>query len=292
MLNQLTRPKTYSLDENECTLLKEVCSIPQEESIPTQETIVNMSAPVAASILNLMPTLCNEIRSLNNDTVSPGLLILKNLPSVADPRLLICTVGSLLGEVAKFSGEGDYVIEIRERETKAGQRPSFSNAREFFLHTDLSYVNDPPRFLLMHSIFNDPNSGGFSIFCDIEEALQNLSSNAVAELQKDQFEFPAPPHYRGTSYVRYPILAREEDDAFWKVRFRRDNIHVLSNNGMGALAELVHEFRKKIFEVTLLPNTMAIIDNWSFLHGRTAFTKPGSTNQFRWLNRTYANPVS
>ncbi|MGH9928035.1 MAG: TauD/TfdA family dioxygenase [Pyrinomonadaceae bacterium] len=222
-----------------------------------------------------------------DESSSPGLVVLEKLPNVSDPRRLGLLVGWLLGDVTKYDGEGECVIEIKDQGTKPGERPSFRNSREFFLHTDLSYTNDPPRFFLLHSIANDAAGGGYSEFCKISDALDRMNNLAISQLLAREFEFPAPPHYKGGGVVRLPILSRTSAENPLKIRFRRDSLRTIRRPAIDAVVNLVQALRDSMFETSLPPNSIAVIDNWFLLHGRTAFAPQPEP---RHINRIYVNP--
>ncbi|HEX5705515.1 MAG TPA: TauD/TfdA family dioxygenase [Pyrinomonadaceae bacterium] len=276
----------YTLNELERSVLADACSAFTRAK--TQDALVTATQGAAPNLAKDLPSLVQRLQGCVDESSSPGLVLLQNVPEVADPRSLGLLIGWLLGDVTKYAGEGDYVIEIRDQGTKAGERPSFKNARDFFLHTDLSYVPEPPRFFLLHSIANDTASGGISEFCRISEALDEMDNLAIKQLEKSDYEFPAPPHYKdGARVVRFPILTRETDATPLRIRFRRDNLRTVYRDGIDAVMSLVSALRTSVFEVGLPPNSVAVIDNWFLLHGRTAFA-PQTTP--RHINRIYVNP--
>lgn len=281
----------YTLTREEQNHLLEACKeVHQNAYFLNQEDLVKKSEIVSKEFGSKLIDLKQSIQNLKNPIKPIGLLIIKGLPVYTDPKTLSSILGFYLGDVVKYPGEGDYIIEIKEQETKAGERPSFKDSKEFYLHSDLSYVETPPHYFFLQSIVNDTSHGGISTFCDIKEAVSQLSNLAMLELLKNQFEFPAPKHFKGVDFVRFPILFRYANHIDYSIRFRRDNLRSLTRSGIDAIIELTKILRSTSFELPLEDNTLAIIDNWAYLHGRTAFNNSGSlpTKQ-RWLNRTYVN---
>jgi len=257
-----------------------------------QVSIVNAAVKLIPAARERIPDFYELIRRLREDHTSPGRIILQRLPKARDPKTLIALIGSLLGMPTKYDGEGDFIIEIKEQSSNLGERPSFKNAKEFYLHTDLSYAPTPPRFLLMHSIANAQGDGGASLFCGIEDTLTQLSALDIEELRKPQFIFPAPPHYAGTREVQFSILTQNATSGAWRLRFRRDNLRVLSRSGIEALTQLIRAFDKVSEQVFLPTDSLILLDNATQLHGRTAFAgtvAPSSLGQQRHLNRLYVN---
>lgn len=279
-------PITYSLSDEERNALSAACSDPRFDAAQAddQDHLVAIATEVAAT---LDGGLRAQVEPLVADPATPDLLLIHELPRVREPKRLIATVGSLFGPVVKYPGEGDYIIEIREDLSRMGSRPSFANAREFFPHTDLSYVPDPPPFFAMHSVVNDPAEGGFSEFCDVGEITASLPKAAVEELEQSQFLFPAPPHFEGATSVQFPVLMREKRSGRRLARFRRDNLRARTREGIEAVIDFVKAVESTMAEVSLTANSMAIIGNRTVLHGRTAFVSSEQVEQGRHLNRMY-----
>jgi hypothetical protein len=226
---------------------------------------------------------------------SPGVGLVRGLPRDDDPTCLGAIVGATLGPIVKYPGEGDWIIAIKEDAARQDARPSFANAREFFLHTDLSYAPTPPEYFAMQSVINNPGEGGISVFCDSASVLDALDSADIDELHKPQFIFPAPPHYEGVSSVTLPILTPRSGWTRSRVRFRRDNLRSETRPGISAVIALIQAMSRSTFEILLDSGTVALIDNHRILHGRTAFV--GSADSAikrppRHLKRMYIQPAA
>jgi L-asparagine oxygenase len=198
----------------------------------------------------------------------------------------------MLGTVVRFENEGDYLIEVKEDPTLADKsgRPGFASSGEFFLHTDLSYVESPPQFMCLHSVANDAREGGFSEFADVVDAARTLDDQTVAGLQEQQYGFPAPKHYKGGGEVLQAILSKSGRREPYEIRFRRDNLNAKTRDGICNVARLVEALSSSMTEVFLEPNSMVIVDNRRVLHGRTAFVS-GLAREPRHINRLYFEPV-
>ncbi len=284
-----SRYKNYILSRNEASKLAELCEslIINDKDAASQEAIIKRIIDSKNQHLNILKNLTYEIKKLIDDQENLGLLFINQLPTVTDPMYLIAVIGSLLGDICKYDGEGDFIISIKNRVSKDVERPSFQNSREFYLHTDLSYVFSPPEFLLLHSISNNPDEGGFSIFCDIENVVKYIDDKNLFELTKSNYIFQAPNHFKGSSEVQFPIL--EIKDNLWKVRFRRDSLRSKTRDGIDALCNLIKAYQICHFEIPLYQNSIAIVNNRMFLHGRTAFLSDFKNVKPRSLNRLYVN---
>jgi alpha-ketoglutarate-dependent taurine dioxygenase len=271
-------PVERPLTEAEQTALMELCERLADRD---PETVATARFTHPIELLQLE----RELRDPESGAAE-RLFILTGMPGAPDPRHALTVLGRLLGPIiVKHTGEGDYIVEIRDDPTRAGERPFFANSREFFPHTDFSYVPDPPPFVVMHSLANDPGQGGTSLFTDCEEVAAALASDTVAELARPQFRFTAPEHFDGPPLEWAPVLTR--DNGKVRIRFRRDKVQANTRSGSDALDDLATAIQAHTVEHHLAPGTVALVDNRRFLHGRTAFVPSIETDRPRHINRMY-----
>ena len=275
------KPISYTLSPGQKDIFADACdaAVFDQGDPADQKLIVDKASQIAKQISGRLGYFVETLHTF------PNFLIIEDFPEVRYPRRLIAIAGEIFGRVVKYPGEGDYIIEIKEQQALAGDRPSFKNSRPFYLHSDLSYADSPPQFMLIHSIRNNPKEGGFSGFADIESVVQLLTPSAREELQKPQFLFPAPPHYEGKSFVQFPILTKAPGQITWNVRFRRDSLFSITRDGIEAIAQLIQALDQTAFEIVLHQNSMVLVNNRRYLHARTAFVSKQSTP--RHLNRVY-----
>ena len=280
--------RSYHIENSEKNILLDVYTKVLDKNPQTQGDIVRECGDAIFTTYKCMKDLFERIQSEVRHPRGSGCIVISGLPHVDDSRILTAVVGFLLGQVTKYEGEGDYIIEIKVQPNAKFDRSSFRNAKEFLPHTDLSYSSNPPPYFYLHSLHNDPSEGGFSTICFVDEIVAQLSENVVEELRKPQFIFPAPSHYRGTPWVVYPILEQNEYGQPL-IRFRRDGIRAKSREGIGAIVELVQIMNKCVAEMNLADNSVLFIDNKRCLHGRTSFLYSSLNPTPRHLNRTYVS---
>jgi alpha-ketoglutarate-dependent taurine dioxygenase len=287
--NRFKNCEILILKDQEKKGLEEVC---EEIHIETgnhssYEIVINKILQFMPNIRNCLPRLARNIQNLNSCNNNTGLLLVKNLPP-SNSKSLVLLIAEILGSTAKIEGEGDYIMDIKEKSNSFEKRPSYENTKAFYLHTDLSYIFNPPLFIGMHCQANNIEDGGYSIFCDLNVILQSLSSMTLGELQKPQFLFEAPSHYNGNSIVKFPILTRSDNSDSWSIRFRKDNLKSETASGSEAIVELIEAMNKNSFEIMPEKNSIVLLNNKSFLHGRTAYFGGNKINP-RHLNRVYVN---
>jgi hypothetical protein len=232
-----------------------------------------------------------ELLSFATAASADGLAIVDGLPSAAGWPFCALVLGEILGRVVKYPNEGDYLIEVKENRDAKSPRPGFNNSKEFFAHTDLSYVESPPEFMCLHSVVNDERQGGWSGFCDLADVIGLLKDEHVAELLREGFLFPAPPHFRGGGCVQHAILNESDGYPGYTIRFRRDSLRCLSRGGVEAVSYLCEALQKVTREIFLAPQSIVIVKNRRVLHSRTAFLTDTATAP-RQLNRVYFESIT
>lgn len=288
VVKKTSRPLTHVLSALEKETLSWACDAPCFSDAENLTQITAEADHISCGLKLGMRDLHSKTKLLGNANASPGLLILSNLPIVENPFRLVAIIASLAGNIVSYPGEGEHIIAIKAQQTIPGERPNFKNAHPFYLHTDLSYTDKPPKLMGLYSRHNDAEEGGFSVFADVREAVKHLSESDIEELQKPQFLFPAPSHFEGPPAVIHSILSRGPKSGEWNVRFRRDNLGVLTRPGIEAVIRFIAALKQVSFEMSLDPHTIALADNRSFLHGRTAFAEGYKGGEPRCLYRVYA----
>jgi len=286
-LNPQCRVGVLDLPPDEAIALFEALSDPrfQAGAADDQDRLIDVAARVAEDYRAGFPSLSAQISTLRRDIRPNGLVVINSLPVVHDSQRTVAVVGAILGRLTRFADEGNYIIAIKEQLTQSGDRPSFANSRPFFLHIDRSYAPEPPEYFGMHAVWNNQGEGGRSTFCDINLATRFLTPEVLHELQLPNFLFPAPAHCRGGERVCESILTQDGDG--WRVRFRRDNLASKTRAGIEAVIALIQAMNRATFEMMLSTNSIVLINNRTFLHGRTAFVASGDAHTPRHLNRAY-----
>ncbi|GKT41066.1 gamma-butyrobetaine dioxygenase [Colletotrichum spaethianum] len=166
------------------------------------------------------------------------------------------------------------------------------------LHSDMLYLDSPPRIQLLHCLENSC-SGGESIFSDALHAssrLQRDSPNHYSAL----CAFPVPYHYskHGFFYRQArPVISHAEDpdlrEVWWSPPFQAPfPVHRTAEQAAAwpkwlAAARAFQgllEDPASVYQCKLQPGECVLFDNRRVLHGRRAFDT-GSGR--RWLKGTY-----
>jgi hypothetical protein len=250
--------------------------------------LISSISQVIPEIKSNLPELVQHVQYLSSPATMVGLLLLKNLPE-GSSSIHAPIISSILGFLVKYEGEGDFIIPIKENSNSRETRPSFQNNKEFSLHSDLTYAPEPPKHIVMHYQATNHGGGGHSIFCDVLAALDDLNSDVLSELQKNQFLFTAPSHYKGNSVVKFPILTKDVMSNSWSIRFRKDGLKSETAIGAESVAEFVNAINRNSFEIIPEENSIVLLNNRTFLHGRTAYLSMSKLAKPRHLNRIYIN---
>lgn len=180
---------------------------------------------------------------------------------------------------------GPPVMHLRYDSTKAGsaRREAYFTSGAFPLHTDLSYVPRPPRFLLMLCAAPDPRGGGESLVADIRQAWQSLDDDDRAVLARRCFSFENAPNTGDGVCSDQPVYGQSMGRDIW--RFRTDTL-VYPDVAATAVENLTSALECVTTTIAMQKGSLMILDNHRFAHGRTSFAVPSP----RHYLRAYADP--
>ena len=277
------------IDLEETGIASSIVTLARSPRWTNSENDLGHMVGIARNLVKMSdPLITNELTSFIRDPdTSAGLAIVKKLPRQPDARRSFLILSETMGNVMRYEDEGDYLIEVKEDPSSTAVRPGFNNSKEFFPHTDLSYVDDPPQYFCLHSLANERTRGGFSEFVDVAELKTLMPNSTIARLREAEFLFPAPTHYRTGGAVKHAILEPSPSNETDFIRFRRDGLRSTTRQGVNAIIELCRLIQETMIEIFLEPDSVAIINNRRVLHGRTAFLGGSSTSTPRHINRLY-----
>lgn len=213
-----------------------------------------------------------------------GAVLLHGLdPGTPDAMLRLATaVGSLdtgIDEVLL----GPRVMDIRYDAAKIDDEmnPAYFTANHFPLHTDVSYVPTPPKYMLMHCVAPDPAGGGACLLSQCEDAFQCLGPEDQVWLTRAVYRFRHPPNCPiGESP---PRAIREAD--IWRFKY---GCMRCPDNAVSAVERFFEALVAVSFALDLQRGDLLIVDNHRVAHGRTSFPVPPDRPPERHMRRTYA----
>ena len=189
---------------------------------------------------------------------------------------------SSLNMPEQLSGPPVMNLRFDESKSQTSSRPAYFTSSEFPLHTDLSYVGNPPRYLLTLCIQADAAGGGLSTLASLELAWQLLTEADRKTLMQHCYSFENAPN-TGEGVCRdQPIYETNNGTGIW--RFRLDTLRYPEHSS-GAIKNLTNALECTKTIVSLKPGELLAIDNHRIAHGRTAFHAPSA----RHLLRAYAD---
>lgn len=226
-------------------------------------------------------------QSLHEDLDETGILLLRDVNPDSSDQLL--KLGDMLGTMDIGIEEellGPALMHLRYDPAKAqkSNSPAYFTADFFPLHTDVSYVPNPPRFLLMHCVHSDPGGGGVNFLADCDKALAALPVTEQAVIRREIFSFLYPPNCREGQSKAYAIFG----DDLWRYKHSSMQFPRQSRSAV----ELFNQALTDISIPLLLERgDLLIVDNHRIAHGRTAFNHVSPDLPGRHIMRLYANSV-
>jgi alpha-ketoglutarate-dependent taurine dioxygenase len=134
----------------------------------------------------------NDLKFAKERIIEDGFVILEDAEPGNDD--LILEIGSYLGNLnlnidVELSGPKVMDIRVDPQKMKPAQRPSYYNSSLFSLHTDLSYVSNPPKYMIMQCIQPDPQGNGLTLLSDCRQAYEKLSLHSQKLLESSMYEY-------------------------------------------------------------------------------------------------------
>lgn len=236
-------------------------------------------------VLGHWPELMSFGAEILNHTKNSGYLVIRNFPftqlNSEARRLIFFLLTSSCGTpVSHIPGKNEYLWEIAPKDVHR-QLPTYSeNDLEAPLHTDSNYRDNPEEFIAVLVERPSRCGGGRTILLRIRPVLKQLQETDEGRqcldiLRNQKFPSMVPSVYRETDVcVKAPIIIGET------VRFRPDTIDQAikkeqnfpeeQRRAIDYFADLVDRSPDRL-GVFLKQGDMLFINNYTVLHGRTAF---------------------
>ncbi|MFI5828668.1 TauD/TfdA family dioxygenase [Streptomyces sp. NPDC051578] len=246
-----------------------------------------------------------EIRQYRHDPGAGGLLILRNLPLVADelpdtPTVpesvertatvaasVISMISLSLGEVVAYRAEKSGAL-VQNVVPIPGREESQSNAGSTLLelHVENAFHPHRPDYVGLFCLRNDHTNTAGTFVSSIRRALALLPEEVREVLAAPRFATEPPPSFRSGETPRHPVLEGDPQDPNVRVDFHAT--HPLDEEAEQALHSLRAAFLDVAAMLVLQPGELAFVDNRVAVHGRTSF-RPHYDGQDRWLHRTFVH---
>jgi clavaminate synthase len=195
------------------------------------------------------------------------------------PRRLACSYGREIDE--ELLGPKIMDLKYDFAKIKEQQKPAYFTSDYFPLHTDVSYVPNPPKFMLLQCVMPDADRGGSCLLADCAAAFDLLAEDEQAMLSRKLFRFAYPPNCPAGESSPYAIRNKN----VWRFKYSSmkfpDEVSVAVESFYEALQEIATE-------LFLERGDVLIVDNHRIAHGRTAFHKPYPGDPGRHIRRLYA----
>ncbi len=211
---------------------------------------------------------------------SEGLIVIQNTSVESNEEIISLAQMVGLTELnidEDLSGPQVMIIKKDPNKIKPNQASTYFTSDFFPLHTDLSYVINPPKYLLMQCVVEDTNGEGVSLLSDCSKSFNILSSHSKQNLMQQKFIFPNPPNCKIGENI-FPIYSIND-----KVFRLKNETMKCPKEFQPALTEFIEVLKNNIVRYLLKKGDTIIIDNHRLVHGRTSFQ-----SETRKLRRIYS----
>ncbi len=198
---------------------------------------------------------------------------------------MVCALVSGFSDLIK-NEEGDIISIIRPSENTLPDEISSQSNTEFAAHTDLTYLENPPKYIALFTLAHDGWRHAQNQFVSLKHAIPHLDQRTISVLSERVFRFSYPKrggaHANQSGYVVAPVLTSGEDGKY-HIRYRGDTVMAETPEGSQALVTLKNVFEQVRIGYAPQVGTAMIMRNDEVLHARTPFLGD------RCALRVYAN---
>ena len=230
-----------------------------------------------AKQLEIEDSLKNFISTLKKNVEEKGIVIVHEIDFLKDIRYLYL-LGATFGDPVAY-GKQEMLRFVRPR--TESNPDNISAGRNFAeLHTDKSFLKDPPSYLLLQCERKDRGRGGRSIFADAYCAYRQLKKGERERLSRIKVSIRMPRHISLQEEVYSESILNET-----RCRFRGDLVLNLGRKDKDVVKKWLKFMKESAIHIQLQRGDIAFIDNKRILHGRSPLS--GSQSP-RILRRLYA----
>ncbi|MET7938419.1 clavaminate synthase family protein [Streptomyces sp. NPDC005322] len=203
------------------------------------------------------------------------------------PAAILLMLANGLGDPAAFLAEKSGAL-VQDVVPVPGKETFQGNAGSVYLlmHNENAFHEHRPDFVMLLCLRADHDgAAGLRTTC-IREALSWLSADTIETLTKTNFRTQPPPSFGPASQFlpEHAVLTGNPEDPDIRVDFASTS--GVTPQAKEALEHLQSALDHVANTLYLKAGDLAIVDNRTTLHGRTAF-KPRYDGQDRWLQRTF-----
>lgn len=198
---------------------------------------------------------------------------------LADPN------GSLKNFVSAFARPISYLDLplVMDLKPQPGFQPaSYAGTGEFDLHTDLTWYENPPKYIAMFCVSHEAAGGGIPLLADGWSALNALAETDIHFLKTHPVAFPPPDHIDYAPF-QGPIITEQAGKL--QVRFRYD----LLEEPETPIRNYFAAIKQHLLQLKISPGSIFVFDNHRMLHGRTELKAGLESNRF--FKRMYAEEI-
>lgn len=246
-----------------------------------------------------------RMREFRRDSGPAGALVVRGLPVDEDALPATPTVrGSVqrttsrsaallvmaacgLGDPGAFRAEKSGAL-VQDVVPVPGQEEFQGNAGSvaLMMHNENAFHAHRPDHVMLLCLRPDHERIAGLRTASVREALPLLSGRTLEALARPEFSTQPPPSFGsgGEPAPDHPVLIGDLTDPGIRVDFAATK--ALTPDARAALGELSDVLDQVARTVLLVAGDLAIVDNHTALHGRTAF-RPRYDGGDRWLQRTF-----
>ena len=201
-------------------------------------------------------------------------------------EIMLTIVGQIVGELQSLSHQhnGRLFHDVMPIEEKKEDQTSGSSDVLLEMHTELSFVENPPEYLLLYCVRQDQAKTAETHLYDSRNALATISDETYQKLSSQAYRFRVDDNATGDVQPSETPVSIIDRYTTKLLRFDVDTCLPLDNSAKEASAELENALLSLKLSVRLAAGQLLLIDNKRMVHARGAFAAHYDGKD-RWLKR-------
>ena len=201
-------------------------------------------------------------------------------------EIMLAIVGQIVGELQSLSHQhnGRLFHDVMPIEEKREHQTSGSSDVLLEMHTELSFVEDPPEYLLLFCVRQDQARTAETHLYDSRNALALVSDETYQKLSSQAYRFRVDDNATGDVQPSKTPVAIIDRYTTKLLRFDVDTCLPVDNTAKEASSELEKALLSLKSSVRLAAGQLLLVDNKRMVHSRGAFAAHHDGND-RWLKR-------
>lgn len=199
---------------------------------------------------------------------------------------MLVLIGQVVGKLQSLSHQnnGRVFHDVMPIQSSKNKQTSGSSDVTLEMHTELSFVDNPPEYLMLYCVRQDQERIAETHLYDSRFALDTLTPDQFRLLTKHGYRFRLDDNATGNVKVEEGLVPIFDRVTFRLLRYDIDTCEPVGRKYVEAFDALGQALLDVRISVRLKPGQVILVDNKRIVHSRSRF-KAHYDGTDRWLKR-------